>query len=125
MDNRSSVITIDGQEYELLFTNKATKEVSKKYGGLENLGDKLSAEKFEDSLDELFWLVALLANQAILRYNYRHKDNPKDLVTVDELELLTSPNEIAGYQQAITEALRKGTERHVQSEVNQKNVEVG
>ena len=38
MDERSSVITIGGVEYELLLTTKATKEIAKRYGGLEKLG---------------------------------------------------------------------------------------
>ena len=38
MENeRSSVINIGGKEYELLLTTKATKEIAKRYGGLENL----------------------------------------------------------------------------------------
>ena len=42
MDNeRSSGISIGGQEYEMLLTTKATKEIAKRYGGLSNLGEKL------------------------------------------------------------------------------------
>ena len=42
MDNeRSAIINIGGDEYELLLTTKATKEIAGRYGGLENLGDKL------------------------------------------------------------------------------------
>ena len=40
-DERSSVIQIGGEEYELLMTTRATKEIAARYGGLENLGDKL------------------------------------------------------------------------------------
>ena len=38
---RSSIINIGGVEHELLLTTKATKEIAGRYGGLENLGDKL------------------------------------------------------------------------------------
>ena len=42
MDNeRSAIISIAGKEYELILTTKATKEIAKRYGGLENLGEKL------------------------------------------------------------------------------------
>ena len=34
---RASTITIGGEEYNLILT-KATKEIAKRYGGLENLG---------------------------------------------------------------------------------------
>lgn len=38
---RSAKITIGGLEYELILTTKATKEIAKRYGGLEDLGEKL------------------------------------------------------------------------------------
>ena len=53
MDNeRSAKINIGGQEYELILTTKATKEIAGRYVGLENLGEKLlKSENFEMSLD--------------------------------------------------------------------------
>jgi hypothetical protein len=39
--DRSTAINIGGQEYQLILTTKATKEIAGRYGGLENLGDKL------------------------------------------------------------------------------------
>jgi len=68
------------------------------------------------ALDELLWLLALLANQSILIHNLKNKDAPKELLTEDELELLTSPLELATYKGAITEAMFKGTARNIQSE---------
>ena len=42
MDNeRTATITIGDEEYTLLLTTKATKEIAGRYGGLENLGEKL------------------------------------------------------------------------------------
>lgn len=34
-NERSAVITIGGNDYELLLTTKATKEIAGRYGGLE------------------------------------------------------------------------------------------
>ncbi|MGI6316171.1 MAG: hypothetical protein ACOX17_05780 [Christensenellales bacterium] len=118
MDNeRSAVISIGGTEYELILTTKATKAIAGRYGGLENLGEKLmKAENFEMALEEIVWLIALLANQSILIYNLKHKDAPKDLLTDDEVELLTTPLELADYKTAISEAMFKGTKRNVESE---------
>ncbi|MCL1873355.1 MAG: hypothetical protein FWF85_04475 [Clostridiales bacterium] len=118
MDNgRSAVIDICDQKYELILTTRATKEIAGRYGGLENLGDKLlKAENFELALDEIVWLITLLANQSVLIHNLRHKDSPKDLLTEEEVELLTSPLELASYKDAITEAMFKGTARNVLSE---------
>ena len=115
-DERSSVITIGGNEYELLLTTKATKEIAKKYGGLSNLGDKLvKSENYEDAIGEIVWLIVTLANQPILIFNYKNKGNEKPLLTEDEVELLTTPQDIASFKDAITEALLKGTKRNIES----------
>jgi len=116
-DDRSAVITIGGAEYEMILTTRATKEIAKRYGGLENLGEKLmKSENFEMALDEIIWLIALLANQSILIDNLKNKDKPKLLLTEEEVELLTSPLELAAYKGAITEAMFKGTKRNIESE---------
>ena len=121
-NDRSSIINIGGEEYELLLTTRATKEIAGRYGGLENLGDRLmSSDNFEEALGEIIWLITLLANQSILIHNIRHKDNPKALLTEDEVEILTTPHDLTEYKSAITEALFKGTQRNVESENDSKN----
>lgn len=127
MDNdRSAFITIGGEEYELILTTKATKEIAGRYGGLEHLGDKiLKGENFEMAISEIVWLITLLANQSILIYNLKHADKPKHVLTTDEVELLTVPSDLAEYKSAITEALYRGTKRNIESETNSKNAQVG
>ncbi len=128
MDNeRSAVIKIGDKEYELILSTRATKEIAKRYGGLDNLGEKLMrSENFEMALDEIIWLITLLANQSILIHNLRNKEKPKDLLTKEEVELLTSPLELAVYKSAITQAMFKGTARNIESEDSEsKNAEVG
>jgi hypothetical protein len=116
-DERSAIIHIDGQPHELLLTTKATKAIAARFGGLENLGEKLMrSENFELALAEIIWLIVLLANQSILIHNLRHKDQPRDLLTEEEVELLTSPLELAGFKAAITEAMLRGTARNILSE---------
>ena len=122
---RSAMITVGGEEYELILTTKATKEIAGLYGGLENLGEKLmKSENFEMAIGEIVWLITLMANQAILIHNLKNKENQRDLLTEDIVELLTSPLDLAGYKAAITEALYKGTKRNVVSEDNSKNAVV-
>ena len=127
MDNeRTAVITIGDEEYTLLLTTKATKEIAGRYGGLENLGEKLmKSENFEMAIGEIVWLITLLANQSILVHNLKDKEHPKELLTEDVVELLTAPLDLAGYKTAITEALYKGTKRNVESEKDPKNAPVG
>ena len=123
---RSANITVGGEDYELILTTKATKEIAGRYGGLENLGEKLmKSENFEMAIGEIVWLITLLANQSILIHNLKNKDNQRDLLTEDVVELLTTPSDLADYKSAITEALYNGTKRHVVSEADSKNAVVG
>ena len=116
-NDRAAVITIGGQEYELLLTTKATKEIGKKYGGLGDLGEKLmKSENFEQAIDELIWLITLLANQPILIHNIREPENKKVLLAEETVELLTTPLELADFKDAIMECLMKGTKRNIESE---------
>jgi hypothetical protein len=128
MDNeRSAIINIGGTDFELILTTRATKEIARRYGGLENLGEKLlKSENFEMALDEIVWLITLLANQSILVHNLKNKDNPKATLSEEDVELLTSPLELAAYKSAITEAMFRGTKRNIESEEETtKNVQVG
>ena len=127
MDNeRSAKITISGQEYELILTTKASKEIAGRYGGLENLGEKLmKSENFEMALDEIVWLITLMANQSLLIYNLRNPNDKKNLLTQEEIELLTSPLELATYKNALMEAMFKGTKRNIASEDDSKNAQTG
>ena len=128
MDNmeRTAAINIGGEEYTLVLTTRATKQIAGRYGGLENLGDKLmKSENFEMAIDEIVWLITLLANQSIQILNLRHNDSPRELLTVEVVELLTTPADLASYKNAITEALQKGTKRNIVSEDDAKNAAVG
>lgn len=122
MENeRSSVITIGGEQYEMVLTTRATKAISTRYGGLDNLGDKLmKSENMEMALDEIVWLITLLCNQGIQIHNLKNEDK-KLLLTEETVELLTSPGELAEYKDAITEAMLKGTKRNIESEDISKN----
>jgi hypothetical protein len=124
-EERSTIIDIGGTEFKMILTTKATKEIAKRYGGLENLGDKLmKTENFEMALEEVVWLITLLANQSILIHNIRNKDDKKELLTEDEVELLTTPFDLANYKNAIMASMMKGTKRNVESD-DSKNEVVG
>ena len=117
ISDRSSIVKIGEKEYELILTTKATKEIAKRYGGLENLGDKLmKSENFELAISEIIWLLTLLANQSLLIHNLRNPKDKKDLLTEEELELLTTPLQLTNYKEAIIEAMNKGTNRNIESE---------
>ena len=126
---RSAVITIAGTEYELILTTRATKTIATRYGGLDSLGEKLmKSENFDQSLEEIVWLIALLANQSILINNLKNPDTQREPLTEDMVELLTTPLELASYKDAISEAMLRGTARNIESEPEEgasKNGETG
>lgn len=123
---RGADIALGGETYTLVLTTRATKEISARYGGLGNLGDKLMKSKdMEKSLDEIVWLITLLANQGLLIHNLMHKDEPKELLTTEIVELLSAPADFLQYKDAIMEAMCKGAKRNIESEEDTKNAQVG
>ena len=113
MDERAVSINIGGKDYELILTTKATKAIAGRYGGLENLGEKLmKSENFEQALDEVVWVIGTL-----------NKGNQKQLLTEEEVELLTTPTDLATFKDAITQCLFKGTRRNVESEESKNGVD--
>ena len=126
MTDRGSIIKIGENDYELILTTRATKEIAKRYGGLENLGDRLmKSENFEMALDEIIWLITLLANQSVMIYNLKNPNSKKPLLCEDEVELLTSPFDLAEYKNAIMDSMQKGTKRNIESEQTSKNTKGG
>ena len=116
MEDRSAAISVGGEQYQLILTTRATKEIAKRYGGLEDLGEKLmKSENFEMAIDEVVWLIVLLANQSVLIHNLQNAEKREPL-TEEAVELLTSPLDLADYKNAILEAMMKGTKRYVESE---------
>lgn len=123
---RSAIIKLGDTEYQLVLTTLATKSIARRYGGLENLGEKLAnTEHFEDALDEIVWLITLLANQSIMIYNLWHNEDKKPLLTEKMVELLTSPYDLVEYNNAIMVAMYKGAKRNVESETDTKNTTAG
>lgn len=123
---RSSRVTIGGKEYEMVLTTRATREIASRYGGLDHLGDELSqSENIGESLGEVVWLITLLCNQGIQIHNLRHPEDRQPELTTDEVELLTSPMDLADYKDAISEAMVKGTQRNIESEPDLKNIQAG
>lgn len=111
-----AVVVIGGQSYELILTTRVTREIAARYGGLENLGDALETiEDFAHTLGEVIWLITLLANQSVAIHNLQHPDDQKPELTVEAVELLTVPADLADYRGAIAAALQHGTRRAIET----------
>ncbi len=77
------------------------------------------------ALDEIVWLITLLANQSILIHNLKHPEDRRPELTAEAVELLTSPYDLAGCKNAIMQAMYRGTKRNVVSESDSKNTQAG
>ncbi|MBU5627705.1 hypothetical protein KQI82_12375 [Oscillibacter sp. MSJ-2] len=122
MDDRSVAVTIGGEEYKLLLTTRATMEIAQKYGGLDKMGENMmQSDNIKDALEEICWLIALLANQSITIWNLWNPSEAKSLLSTEKLEYMTSPADIADLKDNIMLAITKGMKRNVISEDDTKN----
>lgn len=115
--DRTAEITIGVEKYELILTMKAVKEIARRYGSLEAVGERMTNPKdLAETFTEPVWLTVLLANQAILIHNYKNPNNGKDrkeLLTEKAVELLTTPKDILKINSAIAKTLTLGTKRNI------------
>lgn len=124
----TATVELMGEKYPLLLTTRAARELAERYGGLEKITDHLSGDDAAGAMCEVAWIVALLANQPILRHNRLWPDKRKDLLNASDVELFSAPSEVYGFSQAIMNAVNAGTKRNVpdgEGTEQEKNVENG
>lgn len=109
-------ITLGGKDYPMLLSTRAVKEISKKFGGLDKLGESMTTKDSAEALDDAIWLITLLVNQPILIYNRSHVGEEKPLLTTDDVELMTTPADLADAHDAIQIAMARGMSRSIVSE---------
>ena len=64
---RGATIDIGGQPYELILTTRATKEIARRYGGLENLGEKLMSTRYRLSVTDTLNAISAYALSNVVR----------------------------------------------------------
>ena len=78
---------------------------------------------FEQAIEEVIWLICLLANQDVAIWNLQHPDDKREELSTEVVELLTVPGDLTSYKSAITAALEEGTRRAIVSEPDPKDSE--
>lgn len=117
-------IIIGDLEIGLYYCNGAAKELGKLVNGLSKLGDYLNIEDTDVLIDRIEHITLILNKWycAAVACNGK-KSEP---VTMETLDLLMDPNEVATYGDAILEAIKAGTKKSIQVKpVPQKNVKSG
>ena len=84
----------------------------------------MQSENFEMAIDEVIWLIVELANQYIKTQMLKTKTEIP-LLTEEEVEILTSPSDLADFKDAIMLCLQEGMSRSVHSEHDEKNKTAG
>ena len=124
MDERLTMITIGGKEFPMMLSVYATKQIIKRFGGLENVGEHIQKADYAEQIETTMWLLTTLINGGIMFLNY--KNNTKDpLIEQEHIEAVISPSDFIEYRDAIFTTMNKGAARHVKSEetLDSKNVE--
>lgn len=99
--------TINGKPYDLVFTNAALREVVRRFGGVEEMGQKMQENQAE-AVDHVFWLVSVLANQGTMLATGNTKPNNPELIDADFVAVYTKPHEISALSDAMNRAIAEG-----------------
>jgi hypothetical protein len=110
-------VTIFGEKYNLILTVRAIKEIGKKYGGIERLGEVLGTLDVMSQLEDVVWLITTLANQSVLIHNRDNPDKRRDLLEPDNVELLKI-GEITAMVPAMMACMTRGMGRTIVSEAD-------
>lgn len=108
-DERKSSVKIAGEEFELLLSTLAVKQIGIKYGGIDKIGDKLiNSEDVLAELDTIADIISILMNQPIMIHNLYNPTDKRELWDSEKVMLFTSPAEIGGFSDAILSCFEKG-----------------
>ncbi len=114
--NRAVSVVIDGEEFEMILTTKAAADVDREFGGFDEIADVVDGEDRGASVAMASKLIALLCNAGTERYNYRHRETPRRMLEPEEIEILTTPGEMAELLGSAVEAVGRGRQTYIESE---------
>lgn len=114
--NRAVSVVIDGEEFEMILTTKAAANVDREFGGFDEIAAVVDGEDRGASVAMASKLIALLCNAGTERYNYRHRETPRRMLEPEEIEILTTPGEMAELLGSAVEAVRRGRQTYIESE---------
>lgn len=118
--NRIGEIEIAGSKYPLNFSTKAAKEISARYGGLENVDKAFDGKSIDAMMDEIIWLLSLLIAQGVAYKRIVDGEEIKG-ITADELDVVLGVADMAGLKDKIMDAMLGGMSREVEVEPDPKN----
>lgn len=119
--NRIGEIEIAGKKYPLNFSTKAAKEISARYGGLENISKAFDDKAVDVMMDEVLWILALLISQGVAYKRIVEGEEVAGIGT-DDLEIVLGVGDLPGLKDQILDAMTSGMKQEVEVE-SEKNAE--
>ena len=130
-------VIIAGKRYPMRFSMAASKAITKRFGGLKDMGETMFSEKENEALDAVTYVVTLLIEQGCAYKNLFEKDEPvpedarvdKDgnyiPITGEELDIaLGIGDEMKDIMDKIKETIFGPEERKIEAkEIETKNTE--
>ena len=119
MDNpRSTKVKIGGQEYRMLLSFYATREISRRFGSLQKMADKMAnTADFGELAEHLAFLLHLLVEQGEMNHHLLNPDAPARKIPDEEsIMMLMAPGDVDDIRGGILGAITKGMRREVESE---------
>ena len=105
----------DGEIYDLELTTYSIQQIAKKAGGIENIESSLTNESASEQFDFAIWIITLLMNQSIMKWNYKHSEKKK-LLTEEYVALFTDFDDLTNMVNIISQVLENGTKKAIESE---------
>jgi len=99
------IITIRQQEYPAVFNTAALEEVTRRYGGLTELGETMKEPA--KAIAEIAWLIALLTAQGAALKKLQEGVEIKTY-NADEIKILMSPKELMDQSDLVIEIINAG-----------------
>ena len=118
--SRLTNIEIAGTSYPLNFSTRAAKEISARYGGLENIDKAFSGKAADAMMDEVVWLLSLLIEQGVAYKRIVDGEEIKG-ITSEDLEVVLGIADLAGLKDKILDSMTAGASRTVETESDPKN----
>lgn len=99
------IITIRQQEYPAVFNTAALEEVTRRYGGLAELGEAMKEPT--NAIAEIAWLMALLITQGAALKQLQEGVEAKTY-KANEIKILMSPKELMDQSDLVIEIINAG-----------------
>ncbi len=130
--SRSSIIEINGKEYEMYLSTLAMLKIAKRCGGdISKLSEWLDDENSVEQMRKIGIVISDLANGAIVKHNCEislglEQGKEKPLYPEDYFVNIMQPSDIARYQAEIYGALSMGMSYEVPEgvEIEEKDIDL-